>query len=807
MANATDTTLADRNNNPGNIRTSSDAWQGANGSNAGFVKFDNPEYGVRAVAKNLYTSQEKHGNNSVAAIISRWAPPGENPTDAYISKVANDLGVSPYDDLGSLRDNPQLTRDLIKSIAEMEGASVGNDGKYTDGVLTNGVAMANGKPASEVTFADQDKDFNDEPFGEQVDVEQGFTDDENTMWDIAQIKKLGKQTKLTDSVTPNWMSTVDSPTYRWSLYIVNNELWNNPNLIGNDDSVLNNKQAFVIAKQGVTTEFSLDNFLSLATVTPGQRHGNVTPGIIQFDLFENLGFRLLDKVLLAAKNLGKPANLYSQNFILKLEFLGRDPVTAASVPFDGVFLYPIKFNQIRSTTGPEGTRYNIIAWSAIKHAQTETVLDSDITVKNVRTIGDFVNNFEEEFNKGQFDAMGPFAKQQGREAPKQIKIVFDPSADQRPSANIKVNGRALKYFNLESKPYAGTTDTASSNRSGQTVDNPDTNTITAERETNISMWLEKTIRNNCPAWTQWVLEANEYGLTPHIVVESRTKYSPRIKKQQKKENYGNVEPILVTYTIKIAYNNTTYPPSIEKGNKNLNDSQHQADRFASLPIEKSYTYMYSGLNTEVINYEIDIQNLFFVLDQPGSATFLAGRTADGQAQFSPAEIPESIYISDLKQASVDSSYFNPVVGGVAKADSGEKAQVTEYLDETQSALARRVQDMAKRERDAYQFTMEIKGDPHWLGNMQAVVQGKLETKDYAKQDAFISFLQFNPNPDRLLEEQIKGEIDPISSGLYKLVTIESRFQGGRFTQTLNGYKDVNSNTALLLPKIIELSGV
>ena len=72
----------------------------------------------------------------------------------------------------------------------------------------------------------------------------------------------------------------------------------------------------------------------------------------------------------------------------------------------------------------------------------------------------------------------------------------------------------------------------------------------------------------------------------------------------------------------------------------------------------------------------------------------------------------------------------------------------------------------------------------------------------SKKNHFIGY-----NSDKLLEEQIKGEIDPISSGLYKLVTIESRFQGGRFTQTLNGYKDVNSNTALLLPKIIELSGV
>ena len=102
--------------------------------------------------------------------------------------------------------------------------------------------------------------------------------------------------------------------------------------------------------------------------------------------------------------------------------------------------------------------------------------------------------------------------------------------------------------------------------------------------------------------------------------------------------------------------------------------------------------------------------------------------------------------------------------------------------------------------------MEIKGDPHWMGNMQAVIKGKLASIDHAKQDALITFLQFNPNANKLLEEQIKGEIDPISTGVYKLISIESRFHGGRFTQTLNGFKDVNSNTALLLPRILELSG-
>ena len=73
-----------------------------------------------------------------------------------------------------------------------------------------------------------------------------------------------------------------------------------------------------------------------------------------------------------------------------------------------------------------------------------------------------------------------------------------------------------------------------------------------------------------------------------------------------------------------------------------------------------------------------------------------------------------------------------------------------------------------------------------------------------EQNQFV--FEVNPNANKLLEEQIKGEIDPISTGVYKLISIESRFQGGRFTQTLNGYKDVNSNTALLLPRILELSG-
>ena len=70
----------------------------------------------------------------------------------------------------------------------------------------------------------------------------------------------------------------------------------------------------------------------MSVVTPGQRHGNTTPGVIQFDLFENLGFTFLDKALRAAQIIKKPTNLHSQNYILKLIRLNYSQFTTQYCP-------------------------------------------------------------------------------------------------------------------------------------------------------------------------------------------------------------------------------------------------------------------------------------------------------------------------------------------------------------------------------------------------------------------------------------------------------------------------------------------
>ena len=82
-----------RNNNPLNIRHSADCWEGRRKeqTDKSFVQFETMAYGYRAAWKILQTYYERFCMEgkpyTVRNIISRWAPPTENDTEAYIKNV------------------------------------------------------------------------------------------------------------------------------------------------------------------------------------------------------------------------------------------------------------------------------------------------------------------------------------------------------------------------------------------------------------------------------------------------------------------------------------------------------------------------------------------------------------------------------------------------------------------------------------------------------------------------------------------------------------------------------------------------
>lgn len=125
-----------RNNNPGNIRHVREVvWLGQSAlqTDDSFVQFDMPVYGVRAIVRIL-RSYERKGIRTLREAISRWAPPNENDSDAYVSAVSAACHISPDDPLGLEPVMPAL----VKAIIRHENGEL----PYTDELIAKGIEIA-----------------------------------------------------------------------------------------------------------------------------------------------------------------------------------------------------------------------------------------------------------------------------------------------------------------------------------------------------------------------------------------------------------------------------------------------------------------------------------------------------------------------------------------------------------------------------------------------------------------------------------------------------------------------------------------
>lgn len=85
-----------RNNNPLNIRHGN-VWLGEvkNPTDPEFEQFVSMEYGLRAGFIILRRYIRRYHHDTVASIISTWAPACENNVDSYISHVSSIMSIDP----------------------------------------------------------------------------------------------------------------------------------------------------------------------------------------------------------------------------------------------------------------------------------------------------------------------------------------------------------------------------------------------------------------------------------------------------------------------------------------------------------------------------------------------------------------------------------------------------------------------------------------------------------------------------------------------------------------------------------------
>ena len=117
-----------RNNNPLNIRRTTDRWEGVRieQTDKNFVQFTSMAYGYRAAWKTL-ESYWKYFHDlpkpfNVRNIITRWAPPTENDTENYIRTVLKLSGLGGNENFSqpSRGTNYERLELLIRAMTTME---------------------------------------------------------------------------------------------------------------------------------------------------------------------------------------------------------------------------------------------------------------------------------------------------------------------------------------------------------------------------------------------------------------------------------------------------------------------------------------------------------------------------------------------------------------------------------------------------------------------------------------------------------------------------------------------------------------
>ncbi len=110
-----------RNNNPGNIKLRDGAgniipWRGLrkDQKDPTFSQFTSAKWGIRAIARQIQTTQRESGAKTIKDLITVYAPDTENNTRKYIESVSARTGI-PQDALIDL-DDPVTSKQITEAI-------------------------------------------------------------------------------------------------------------------------------------------------------------------------------------------------------------------------------------------------------------------------------------------------------------------------------------------------------------------------------------------------------------------------------------------------------------------------------------------------------------------------------------------------------------------------------------------------------------------------------------------------------------------------------------------------------------------
>jgi len=407
----------------------------------------------------------------------------------------------------------------------------------------------------------------------------------------------------------------DNVSYHWKWFMVPIEDLRSYQRTYNIKQLPNQ---IVLAESGVSSRFSIHSVEIESFVGANYKSRNVSAYNINLGLKESFGMTLFDKLLEAAALAGSP-NIQETPTFISLGFTGYDE---AGQPVDSYdqFLWYVKLLDIAPESELNGTMYQIqmVPMSDVAHNKDTFNLRETIIIREAENVGEFIDKFEREINKTEEKFKGYI---------KNLRLLEE---FEDKFYNIRIeSGSKIGFKNFRDLKFRkGNASEASTERDGNLE-------FKLEKGWSISRVIDSMYANledfseGAHSGEKATKQAYELQTIPKIT--SRTNYGLFLPETQE---YGkNIEYIIRPFTVSRIIPGEK--PDDKTQQKRTRETLEQIKDLGLL--QKRYDYIFSGLNTEVLDTAISLDTLWAV-SMSLSPAMLAFRSDDRRSREKPTDL-------------------------------------------------------------------------------------------------------------------------------------------------------------------------
>lgn len=630
------------------------------------------------------------------------------------------------------------------------------------------------------------------------------------------------QGKNLKNIITNPLEKYSSSSYLWTFACLTSEQFNDPSQYRDNDTL--NNIAFSSAgrydKERVTLsnkkapEYFVDNFKLTAVIAPGMQNGNSNAVKFEFEIYEPYSMGLfLQSIQVAAKE-ANYKNYLTAPFVLRLDILGYDDRQQILKNVVEPKYFVIKMTKVTFNVDESGSKYHVeaVPFNHYAFSDETTVIFNDIkltgsTVDEVLRSGSKDESFSHENLVTILNRIEESLKNAGKiSVPDVYDIQFLETAFSTENDDNSEIGKADFGFDQS------TGGTFTFLKEEDEIDpetgvfqfddveiNPEMRSFTFAQGQTIPSIINTIIVSSLYGFEAQQEEKKEDGLVKHFMIDVQVELT-------------ELDPITGEFARKITYRIVPYYVH-ESIDANINVAPAGYNELEK-KVTKKYNYIYSGQNADVIKFDIQINNLFYVGFRP-----------TWEARNRTAEDPDSSGIAAYEKTDKTES------GAKENESASDKTQVTNlgrprnFSDPTRlsqhhlggkrdTSVKQQVAENFHRAflessgGDLVRVELEIKGDPYWLidhgySNYMSNAEDPKSTitedntMNYTSGSVYI-YISFKTPTD---VNEVTGLYDFSSemtespfSGIYRVVMCHNSFENGNFTQRLECVRMVGQTT-------------